>query len=154
MFIESLVLRRIINIANSIGIDIVVTPLYLNYPIYGKLEIQIFGCTYIESLNLRSGRQTMLYPLIIFINMFGLYCNLYRLLIGIYFILVLLSSRERDRRANVFPLTLGLYGSNFVDIVEVIKLLTVLDRSVEVYIPRIGTILLIAFTFAFLSNIP
>lgn len=85
--------------------------------------------------------------------MFGLYCNLYRLLIGIYFILVLLSSRERDRRANVFPLTLGLYGSNFVDIVEVIKLLTVLDRSVKVYIPRIGTILLIAFTFAFLSNI-
>lgn len=154
MFTESLVLRRIINIANSIGIDIVVTPLYLNYPIYGKLEIQIFGYTYIESLNLRSGRRTMLYPLIIFINMFGLYCNLYRLLIGIYFILVLLSSRERDRRANVFPLTLGLYGLNFVDIVEVIKLLTVLDRSVKVYIPRIGTILLIAFTFAFLSNIP
>lgn len=96
----------------------------------------------------------MLLPLMIFIDTFSLYRNLYRLLIGIYFILVLLSSRERDRRANVFPLILGPYGSNFADIVEAIKLLAVLDCSVEVYIPRIGTVLLIAFTFAFLSNMP
>lgn len=93
-------------------------------------------------------------PLIIFINAFSLYRNLYRLLIGIYFILVLLSSRERDRRANVFPLTLGPYSSNFADVVEAIKLLTVLNRGVKVYILGIGNVLLIAFIFAFLSNIP
>lgn len=47
VFIESLVLRRIVNIANStsegVGIDtgagITVTPLCLNYPVRGKLEI-------------------------------------------------------------------------------------------------------------------
>lgn len=93
-------------------------------------------------------------PLITFINAFSLYRNLYRLLIGIYFILVSLSSRERDRRANVFPLILGPYSSNFADVVEAIKLLTVLDRGVKVYILGIGNVLLIAFTFAFLSNIP
>lgn len=96
----------------------------------------------------------MLLPLITFINAFSLYRNLYRLLIGIYFILVLLSSRERDRRANVFPLILGPYSLNFVDVVEAIKLLAVLNRGIKVYILGIGNVLLIAFTFAFLSNIP
>lgn len=96
----------------------------------------------------------MLLPLITFIDAFGLYRNSYRLLIGIYFILVLLSARERDRRSNVFPLTLGPYSSNFADVVEAIKLLAVLNRGVEVYILGIGKILLVVFTLAFLSNMP
>lgn len=89
-----------------------------------------------------------------FIDVFGLYRNLYRLLIGIYFILVSLYARKRDRRANVFPLTLGLYGSNFVDVIEAIKLLATLNRRIKIYILDIGNILLVAFTIAFLSNIP
>lgn len=93
-------------------------------------------------------------PLITFINAFGLYRNLYRLLIGIYFIVAALSTRERNRRANVLPLILSPYRSNFADVVEAIKLLTVLDRSVKVYIPRIGTVLLVVFTFAFLRDMP
>lgn len=96
----------------------------------------------------------MLLLLLTFIDVFSLYRNLYRLLIGIYFILALLYGYKRNRRVNVFPLTLGPYSSNFVDIVEAIKLLAVLDRGVEVYILGIGNILLIAFTLAFLSNIP
>lgn len=93
-------------------------------------------------------------PLITFINAFRLYRNLYRLLIGIYFIVATLSARERNRRANVLPLILGPYRSNFANVVEAIKLLAVLDRSVKVYIPRIGTVLLVAFTFAFLRDMP
>lgn len=96
----------------------------------------------------------MLLPLITFIDAFGLYRNLYRLLIGIYFILVLLSARERDRRSNIFPLILGPYSSNFADVVEAIKLLTILNRGIEVYILGIEKILLVVFTLAFLSNIP
>lgn len=92
--------------------------------------------------------------LLTFIDVFGLYRNLYRLLIGIYFILALLCGYERNRRVNVFPLTLGPHSSNFADIVEAIKLLAVLDRGVEVYILGIGNVLLIAFTLAFLSNMP
>lgn len=96
----------------------------------------------------------MLLPLIIFIDAFGLYRNLYRSLIGIYFIIAVLNTRKRDRRANVFPLILRLYGSNFVDIVEAIKLLAILNRGIEVYILGTGKILLVAFTLAFLSNMP
>lgn len=96
----------------------------------------------------------MLLPLLTFIDAFGLYRNLYRSLIGIYFIIAALNAYERDRRANVFPLILRLYGSNFADIVEAIKLLAILNRGIEVYILGIGKVLLIAFTLAFLSNIP
>lgn len=92
-------------------------------------------------------------PLLIFIDAFGLYRNLYRSLIGIYFIIIVLSTRKRDRRANIFPLILGLYRSNFADIIEAIKLLAILDRGVKVYIPRAGKVLLVAFTIAFLGNI-
>lgn len=96
----------------------------------------------------------MLLLLLTFIDAFGLYRNLYRLLIGIYFILVLLYGHERNRRVNVFPLTLGPYSSNFADVVEAIKLLAVLDRGVEVYILGIGNVLLIAFTLTFLRDMP
>lgn len=75
-------------------------------------------------------------------------------MIGIYFILVSLCARKRDRRANVFPLTLGPHGSNFVDVIEAIKLLATLDRRIKVYILGIGNVLLVAFTIAFLSNMP
>lgn len=96
----------------------------------------------------------MLLPLITFIDAFRLYRNLYRSLIGIYFIIVAMNSRERNRRANVFLLTLSLYGSNFVDVIEAIKLLASLDRGIEVLILGQGLVLLVAFTFAFLSNVP
>lgn len=92
-------------------------------------------------------------PLLTFINAFGLYRNLYRSLIGIYFIIIVLSTRKCDRRANIFPLILGLYRSNFADIVEAIKLLAILDRGIKVHIPRAGKVLLVAFTIAFLGDI-
>lgn len=91
-------------------------------------------------------------PLITFIDAFGLYRNSYRLLIGIYFIIAALNIRKRDRRANVFPLTLSPYSSNFADVVKAIKLLSILDRGVEVYVPSIGIVLLLAFTLYFLRD--
>lgn len=96
----------------------------------------------------------MLLPLITFIDAFGLYRNSYRSLIGVYFIIAAMNSRERNRRANMFLLTLGPYSSNFVDVVEAVRLLASLDRGIEVLILGQGLVLLIAFTFAFLSNIP
>lgn len=96
----------------------------------------------------------MLLPLITFIDTFRLYRNSYRSLIGIYFIIVVMNSRERNRRANIFPLTLSLYSSNFVDVIDTIRLLVSLDRGIEVLILGQGLVLLIAFILAFLSNIP
>lgn len=147
-------LRRILDLRDSIT-EVVIIPLCLNYPLRSELKIQAFSRTYIELLDSRqSRRRTISVPLITFINVFRLYRNLYRLLIGIYFIIAVLSTRERNRQANVLPLILSPYRSNFANVVEAIKLLTVLDRSVKVYIPRIGTVLLVVFTFAFLRDIP
>lgn len=96
----------------------------------------------------------MLLPLITFIDAFRLYRNSYRSLIGIYFIIAAINSRERNRRANMFPLTLSLYSSNFVDVVDAIRLLASLDRGIEVLILGQGIVLLVAFILAFLSNMP
>lgn len=65
----------------------------------------------------------------------------------------MLNVHKRNRRANVFPLTLGPYSSNFADVVKAIKLLSILDRGVKVYIPSIGIVLLLAFTLYFLRDI-
>lgn len=100
------------------------------------------------------GRKTILLPLITFIDAFGLYRNSYRSLIGIYFILVALNIYKRNRRVNISPLILGPYSSNFVDVIEAIRLLSVLDKGIKVYIPGEGRVLLVAFTFAFLRDMP
>lgn len=149
----SLVLRRIVNFTPSGYLAI--TLLCLNYLIRSELKIQAFGRRQIESLDLRiSGRTTMLLPLITFIDTFGLYRNSYRSLIGIYFIIVAMNSRERNRRANMFPLTLSLHSSNFADVVDTVRLLASLDRGIEVLILGQGIVLLVAFILAFLSNMP
>lgn len=96
----------------------------------------------------------MLLPLLSFINTFGLYRNVYRSLIGIYYIPTSMNTRKRTRRANCFALTLGPYRSNFPDVVKALSLLAGLDRSIEVQILGIGKVMLIAFTYAFISNIP
>lgn len=54
----------------------------------------------------------------------------------------------------MFPLTLSLYSSNFVDVVDAIRLLVSLDRGIEVLILGQGIVLLVAFILAFLSNMP
>lgn len=66
-----------------------------------------------------------------------------------------ISFYKRARRTNVFPITLGPYGSNFVAIVNAIgdKGLTALDKGVEIEIAG-ERVLLIAFTFAYIGDMP
>lgn len=92
-------------------------------------------------------------PLLSFINTFGLYRNVYRTLIGMYYIPAAMNTRKRTRRTNCFILTLGLYRSNFSDIVKALGLLTALDRGIEVYILGTSNVLLVAFTYAFIGDI-
>lgn len=96
----------------------------------------------------------MLLPLLSFIDTFSLYRNVYCSLIGIYYIPISINTRKRTRRANCFTLTLGPYRSNFPDVVKALSLLVGLDRSIEVQILGIGKVILIAFTYAFISNMP
>ncbi|EGP86781.1 uncharacterized protein MYCGRDRAFT_19346, partial [Zymoseptoria tritici IPO323] len=71
--------------------------------------------------------------LVIFIDNFGLYRNIYRALTGFYMLFGSLSNKERNRRANCIPLTLGLHGSNIEEIIEAIGgALSLLNRSAEI----------------------
>lgn len=64
-----------------------------------------------------------------------------------------MNTRKRTRRVNCFVLTLSLYRSNFPNIVKALSLLIILDRGIEVYIPRTSNVLLVAFTYAFIGDI-
>lgn len=151
---SSLLLRRILDINRAAGYAQAI-PICLNQPINRELEIQAFSRAYLKELDSRNSvyrRISLL--LLIFIDGFGLYRNAYRTLIGFYFIPVGLLFIERNRRANVFLFILGLYSSNFADVVEAIKSLAILDCRVDVNIPAIGKVRLVVFTFAYIGNMP
>jgi hypothetical protein len=59
--------------------------------------------------------------------------------------------KERARRANVFPITIGPHGNNFFDVIGCLKSLSHLDRGVEVQIGD-EKVLLCAFTMAYTGD--
>lgn len=151
---DRFVIRRIIN-ARAKGT--VVTPICLSNPIASELKIQYYSRLYLETLDnyYSRNRRTISLPFLLFIDRFGLYRNVYRSLIGFYCILVCISFYKRARRANVFPITLRPYRSNFATIVNAIgnRGLTDLDKGVEIQIDG-KRVLLVAFTFAMIRDMP
>lgn len=68
-----------------------------------------------------------------------------------------ISFYERARRTNIFPITLRPYRSNFVAVINTIsdKGLIALDKGIEIEIVKDSKrVLLITFTFAYISDIP
>ena len=57
-------------------------------------------------------------------------------MIGYYFILIGLLIEEYIKPGSIFPILLGLYGSNFSDIIKVLILLVRLDKGIIINIPR------------------
>jgi hypothetical protein len=72
---------------------------------------------------------------------------------GFYEIIAALSVRDRTRRANVLPLTLGPHGSNFEDVVAALKSLIPLDRGYQVEIKG-KMVNLCVFTLCYLGDMP
>lgn len=98
-------------------------------------------------------------PFFNFNDGFGLYRNIRKSLIGMYLINTALKYRERYRRSNIIPLTLGLYRSNIADVVAAIGLaLYDLDASeiIDLFLPDSTSeqVMVIGFILAFLSNMP
>lgn len=88
-----------------------------------------------------------------FIDAFGLYRNMYRSLIGYYLFNAALSNKDRNRRANIIPLTLGLHSCNLPAVVEAIgPILAVLDTRVEIELANSIRKMVCAFTFVFISD--
>lgn len=72
-------------------------------------------------------------PLYFYIDAFSLYRNIYRALIGIYLFLTPLTNKERRRRANIIPLTLGPYSYNLLEVIDAIgAVVAALDTRIEI----------------------
>jgi hypothetical protein len=59
---------------------------------------------------------------------------MYYSLTGVYIIPACLSSVERSKQHNVYPITLSPHGSNLYDVISALKGLSALDQEVEMEI--------------------
>lgn len=110
--------------------------------------------TNIES-NIEASIEVISILLQFFIDAFGLYRNMYRLLIGYYLFNAALKNKDRNRRANIILLTLGLYSCNLPAVIEAVgPILTALDASIEIELANRTKKIVYIFTFVFISNTP
>jgi hypothetical protein len=127
-------------------------PLCHTHPIRAELEIATYGRSMFEQWDDKEG-DVISCPILIFIDGFGLYRNSYRSLIGVYAIVAGLIAEDRNRQANVFPLTLSPHGSNFDDTVKSLQSLGALDRGVRASIK--GSVrTLVVPTLCYIGDMP
>ena len=127
-------------------------PLCQSHPIRAELELSHYTRQhFVEKFDKASSCLSV--PLLTFIDGFGLYRNMYRTLMGMYLIIAAFSFRERARRANVLPLTLGPHGSNFPDVVGSLSAMLELDAGVILLIEGKPTYVCV-FTLAYVGDMP
>ena len=132
------------------------TPLCRTDPIRAELELRQYSRDlFVNEWNLQNngGKACISVPLVTFIDGFGLYRNSYRSLMGFYQIPAAMNFRERNRRTNVLPITLGPHGSNFDDVVDTMKEFQLLDKGVLVEINGEPTNMCV-FTMCYCGDMP
>jgi hypothetical protein len=115
-------IRRIIDLAISDWKSIRFT-----HPIRGDLEVMHYSRQSIESFASSSFPCRSL-PLILFVDEFGVYRNMYRALKGFYISPANVEFQERRKPGNQFTLTLRPYGAVIEDIM----------RNLELAISKLG----------------
>lgn len=91
--------------------------------------------------------------LVIFLDAFSLFRNIYRSLLGFYFLNSAFTLKERNRRINLILFTIGLYSSNSSDVIATIALLLVpLNTSIKIVLNRVETVVY-TILFFFISDI-
>ena len=75
---------------------------------------------------------------------------------GIYLIPACLSAAERAKASNIYPITLGPYGSNLHDVITALKRLSALESGINVAPNNLesGETRLVAFCSAYLGDMP
>ncbi|SMR42193.1 unnamed protein product [Zymoseptoria tritici ST99CH_1E4] len=128
-------------------------PIWQMHPIRGELEIMHFGRqTLIDTF--ASNTPVLTLPLVIFLDAFGLYRNMYRSLLGCYFLNGAFGSKERNRRMNLIPFTIGPHGSNTTEVVAAIApLLAPLDAGMKLDLNGVETVVC-AMPFFFIGDMP
>ena len=126
-------------------------PLYQTPTLPAQQELLHFGR---EHLVNAARHDCISVPYLCFIDGFGFFRNTYRTLMGWYMTPAGLNARERFRRANVYPLTLGPHGSNTEDVVTALAPgLAKLDEGVPMEINGSKKIIC-AFVLAFTGDMP
>lgn len=129
-------------------------PLNHSHPIRAELEISEFTREhFVKKFNEKTQNSVISFPLLTFIDGFGLYRNMYRSLMGVYMIPAAFSFQERNRRANVLPLTLGPHGSNFGDVINSMHALFTLDGGQILKINQ-QDVFVSVFTLAYTGDMP
>lgn len=127
--------------------------MFKKHPIRRELEIMYFSRKYLLYTFDKGKHKVISLLFTLFADAFGLYRNIYRSLIGIYYILAGLTIQERNRTTNVFPLILRLYSSNIARVVETIGIfLRALNSSKIIDIDG-RKVILYTITFVFLGDI-
>lgn len=62
------------------------------------------------------------FPIVIFIDNFELYKNIYKNIIDVYVMLAKLTIEDYQRNSNVYTITFGFYGSNFDKIISCLQI--------------------------------
>jgi hypothetical protein len=91
--------------------------------------------------------------LIMFINAFSLYCNMYKSLIKVYFTLVSQTFQIHMHCANVFILTFGLHRASIDKVLLFILDLLKLDRGMVLTVNSEEKVIL-AFLLFFAKDMP
>lgn len=93
----------------------------------------------------------VLWFLLIFIDEFDFYRNMYRSLIDVYFIIAAFFFRERIRRLNVFALILKSHENIFSDVTEILNALSSLNVD-EILFVNQKSIFVCAFIFCYFDD--
>jgi hypothetical protein len=132
------------------------TPLCHTHPIRGELELRTYGRKYYEEewdTECPTSKPVKSFPVLSFIDGFGVFSNSYRSLLGFYITPAAMADDERRRAGSIFPLILGPHGSEFADVVKAFRTMAYLDRGI---IQEVNgeEVLVCAFTMCYIGDMP
>lgn len=124
-----------------------------SHPVRAELELSEFTRDHFVKKFNKKVHHVISFPLLMFIDGFGLYRNMYRSLMGVYMIPASFLFQEHNRRANVLPLTLGPHGSNFDNVIKAMHALYTLDGGRVLKINE-QDVFVSVFTLAYIGDMP
>ncbi|KAI1131426.1 hypothetical protein F5Y10DRAFT_262185 [Nemania abortiva] len=146
---EYYVVRRII-----VGDDLV--PICHTHPPRAELELKAYGRElYADKWDsaVSGNLPVVSFPMLTFIDGFGVYRNSYRTLMGFYFTPAALKADERLRPGSIFPLVLGPHASDFGDVIAALRTMAYADHGIVEDINGQDT-RICAFTMAYIGDMP
>ncbi|RYC58953.1 hypothetical protein CHU98_g7247 [Xylaria longipes] len=146
---EYYVVRRII-----VGDELV--PICHTHPPRAELELKVYGRELYANdwdSTVSGTLPVVSFPMLTFIDGFGVYRNSYRTLMGLYFTPAALRADERLRPGSIFPLVLGPHASDFGDVIAALRTMAYADHGIVEEINGQDT-RICAFTMAYVGDMP